>query len=307
MLCPWQTIYSKSAENTEAGVESYNRIIGASYSMMPQIIQTGVQLVVNLAIGLVQAIPQLITALPQITGSIVNGFMSINWFDLGLQLIKSIREGIKSIRSALWNGVKEKASEVWGGVKNVVSEKLNNIKNAYAEHGGGLKGATFAAIEGVKSYYTAGFTFLDNLTDGKLSAIVNKVSEKLEPVKEVVANIFEKIKPILTNVTTFFKNSFDNVKNVVVNIFNGIKTNIAGFVNNIKQPLTTNLERYKKQFFEVKTIIINVLVYRRHSDVKRQNQNIIYRGIIGGIGSIFEGAKTVIVNWLTIVASFDSF
>lgn len=114
----------------DAGVNLITGIVSASYSMMPQIIQNGMQLVVNLAVGLVRAIPQLIAALPRITGAIVKGFKSVNWFDLGLQLIKSIWEGIKSIGSEMWNGVKEKTSELWGGVKNVVSEKLNNIKSA---------------------------------------------------------------------------------------------------------------------------------------------------------------------------------
>lgn len=217
----------------EAGVSLITGIIGASYSMMPQIIQTGVQLVVNLAIGLVQAIPQLITALPQITGSIVNGFMSVNWFDLGLQLIKSIREGIKSIRSALWNGVKEKASEVWGGVKNVVSEKLNNIKNAYAEHGGGLKGATFAAIEGVKEYYRTGYDAINQLTGGKLGEVVNAVGEKMEVVKSK------------------FGEAFGNVKNTVMTIFENIK-------NGIVEKITAAVDTVKSVFTKISDTVSSV-------------------------------------------------
>lgn len=225
----------------EAGVSLITGIIGASYSMMPQIIQTGVQLVVNLAIGLVQAIPQLITALPQITGSIVNGFMSINWFDLGLQLIKSIREGIKSIRSALWNGVKEKASEVWGGVKNVVSEKLNNIKSAYDAHGGGLKGATFAAIEGVKEYYRTGYDAINQLTGGKLGEVVNAVGEKMEVVKGK------------------FSEAFGNVKNTVMTIFenikNGITEKISAAVNKVKEIFGSIADKVSEVWGKIKGII----------------------------------------------------
>lgn len=225
----------------EAGVSLITGIISASYSMMPQIIQTGVQLVVNLAIGLVQAIPQLITALPQITGSIVNGFMSINWFDLGLQLIKSIREGIKSIRSALWNGVKEKTSELWGGVKNVVSEKLNNIKSAYDAHGGGLKGATFAAIEGVKEYYRTGYDAINQLTGGKLGEVVNAVGEKMEVVKGK------------------FSEAFGNVKNTVMTIFenikNGITEKISAAVNKVKEIFGSIADKVSEVWGKIKGII----------------------------------------------------
>lgn len=225
----------------EAGVSLITGIISASYSMMPQIIQTGVQLVVNLAIGLVQAIPQLITALPQITGSIVNGFMSINWFDLGLQLIKSIWEGIKSIGSEMWNGVKEKTSELWGGVKNVVSEKLNNIKSAYDAHGRGLKGATFAAIEGVKEYYRTGYDAINQLTGGKLGEVVNAVGEKMEVVKGK------------------FSEAFGNVKNTVMTIFenikNGITEKISAAVNKVKEIFGSIADKVSEVWGKIKGII----------------------------------------------------
>lgn len=217
----------------DAGVNLITGIISASYSMMPQIIQGGMQLVVNLAVGLVRAIPQLIAALPQITGAIVKGFMSVNWFDLGLQLIKSIWEGIKSIRSEMWNGVKEKTSELWGGVKNVVSEKLNNIKSTYDAHGRGLKGATFAAIEGVKEYYRTGYDAINQLTGGKLGEIINAVGEKMEVVKSK------------------FGEAFGNVKNTVMTIFENIK-------NGIVEKITAAVDTVKNVFTKISDTVSSV-------------------------------------------------
>ena len=217
----------------DAGVNLITGIISASYSMMPQIIQGGMQLVVNLAVGLVRAIPQLIAALPQIMGAIVKGFMSVNWFDLGLQLIKSIWEGIKSIGSEMWNGVKEKTSELWGGVKNVVSEKLNNIKSAYDAHGGGLKGATFAAIEGVKEYYRTGYDAINQLTGGKLGEIINAVGEKMEVVKSK------------------FGEAFGNVKNTVMTIFENIK-------NGIVEKITAAVDTDKNVFTKISDTVSSV-------------------------------------------------
>lgn len=225
----------------DAGVNLITGIASASYSMMPQIIQNGMQLVVNLAVGLVRAIPQLIAALPRITGAIVKGFKSVNWFDLGLQLIKSIWEGIKSIGSEMWNGVKEKTSELWGGVKNVVSEKLNNIKSAYDAHGGGLKGATFAAIEGVKEYYRTGYDAINQLTGGKLGEVVNAVGEKMEVVKGK------------------FSEAFGNVKNTVMTIFenikNGITEKISAAVNKVKEIFGSIADKVSDVWGKIKGII----------------------------------------------------
>ena len=225
----------------DAGVNLITGIISASYSMMPQIIQGGMQLVVNLAVGLVRAIPQLIAALPQIMGAIVKGFMSVNWFDLGLQLIKSIWGGIKSIESEMWNGVKEKTSELWGGVKNVVSEKLNNIKSTYDAHGRGLKGATFAAIEGVKEYYRTGYDAINQLTGGKLGEVVNAVGEKMEVVKGK------------------FSEAFGNVKNTVMTIFenikNGITEKISAAVNKVKEIFGSIADKVSDVWGKIKGII----------------------------------------------------
>ena len=225
----------------DAGVNLITGIVSASYSMMPQIIQNGMQLVVNLAVGLVRAIPQLIAALPRITGAIVKGFKSVNWFDLGLQLIKSIWGGIKSIGSEMWNGVKEKTSELWGGVKNVVSEKLNNIKSAYDAHGGGLKGATFAAIEGVKEYYRTGYDAINQLTGGKLGEVVNAVGEKMEVVKGK------------------FSEAFGNVKNTVMTIFenikNGITEKISAAVNKVKEIFGSIADKVSEVWGKIKGII----------------------------------------------------
>lgn len=217
----------------DAGVNLITGIVSASYSMMPQIIQNGMQLVVNLAVGLVRAIPQLIAALPRITGAIVKGFKSVNWFDLGLQLIKSIWKGIKSIGSEMWNGVKEKTSELWGGVKNAVSEKLNNIKSAYDAHGGGLKGATFAAIEGVKEYYRTGYDAINQLTGGKLGEIINAVGEKMEVVKSK------------------FGEAFGNVKNTVMTIFENIK-------NGIVEKITAAVDTVKNVFTKISDTVSSV-------------------------------------------------
>lgn len=217
----------------DAGVNLITGIVSASYSMMPQIIQNGMQLVVNLAVGLVRAIPQLIAALPRITGAIVKGFKSVNWFDLGLQLIKSIWGGIKSIESEMWNGVKEKTSELWGGVKNVVSEKLNNIKSTYDAHGRGLKGATFAAIEGVKEYYRTGYDAINQLTGGKLGEIINAVGEKMEVVKSK------------------FGEAFGNVKNTVMTIFENIK-------NGIVEKITAAVDTVKNVFTKISDTVSSV-------------------------------------------------
>lgn len=77
--------------------------------------------------------------------------------------------------------------KVMGAATDTVKEKLGNMKTAYEQHGGGIRGVAAAAVEGVKGYYTAGFTFIDNLTGGKLSSIKEKFASKMSSIASSVA------------------------------------------------------------------------------------------------------------------------
>lgn len=110
-------------------------------------------------------------------------------------------DGIKGIIDGLlekWNnvttGIKEAASTAMTAASDTVKEKLSNIKAAYEENGGGIKGVVAATMETVKGYFTAGWSFIDNLTGGKLSDIKAGIEQKLNDAKEAVAKIIEKIK-----------------------------------------------------------------------------------------------------------------
>lgn len=62
---------------------------------LPELINAGVQIIVALAKGLAQAIPQLIGAIPQIISALWNAFTSVNWADIGKNILTGIGAGIK--------------------------------------------------------------------------------------------------------------------------------------------------------------------------------------------------------------------
>ena len=101
---------------------------------------------------------------------------------------------IQSTAAGAWEGIKNTAGTVLQAARDTVSEKLNNIKAAYEENGGGITGAAAAVMEGVKGYFTAGLTFIDNLTGGKLSTVASYFTEKLEAAKSTVTGILDGIK-----------------------------------------------------------------------------------------------------------------
>lgn len=129
--------------------------------------------------------------------------------------------------------------------KATVSEKLDNMKAAYTAHGGGIRGVAAAAVEGVKGLYTAGFTFLDNLTGGKLTEIKNKfatamggivqgVSQKFAEARTAFSNGLNTIKNAVSGAVTWF---FTSGQRIVSTFANGIKSAFSGAVEAVKSGL----------------------------------------------------------------------
>lgn len=218
---------------------------------------------------------------------------------------------IKDAVSEKLSAAKEKATEIWNGVKNVtgtvlgaakdtVKEKLSNIKSAYEEHGGGLKGAAFAAIEGVKGYYTAGYTFIDNLTGGKLSAIKDKfdskmgevkakVSEAFTNVKETASNLMETAKANVGEKLDAMKSAYDNagggIKGVVAGAMAGVQSTFSGVMSTVNTLTGGKLDQLRQSFSDklnaAKSAVSGVL-----DSIKQKFQ------------SVMDGAKSIVTGAL---------
>ncbi len=167
-------------------------------------------------------------------------------FGAGFNFLNSLTGGkLTSIKDKF----SEKLSPVTGVVGSILDaagatagEKLGNMRAAYEEHGGGIQGITAAAIEGVKGYYTAGFTFLDQLTGGKLSEIGGKFTvamggfprsarEKLLEAQAAFSNGLNSIKNAVTGAVTWF---FDSGKKIVSTFANGIRSAFSGAVDAVR-------------------------------------------------------------------------
>lgn len=90
---------------------------------LPALINAGIQLIVALATGLPKAIPAIIKALPQIIEAIINGFISVNWGEVGIEIIKGIGQG-------LVDGV----LEIGDLIKKAAKSLLNRVKDAMGIH-----------------------------------------------------------------------------------------------------------------------------------------------------------------------------
>ncbi len=151
-------------------------------------------------------------------GGFVDGFLNVVGGALdavGIDASGTISK-IKSTVSNGLNAVKGFFGNIMGAAADTAKQKLNNIKSAYEANGGGIKGVVAASQEAVKGYFTAGLSFIDNLTGGKLTAIKNKFTDGLNGAKNAVTSV-------LDNIKSGFQSKLDAAHAIVTGVVNKIK------------------------------------------------------------------------------------
>lgn len=157
-------------------------------------------------------------AILSFVGGFVDGFLNVVGGALdavGIDASGTISK-IKSTVSNGLNAVKGFFGNIMGAAADTAKQKLNNIKSAYEANGGGIKGVVAASQEAVKGYFTAGLSFIDNLTGGKLTAIKNKFTDGLNGAKNAVTSV-------LDNIKSGFQSKLDAAHAIVTGVVDKIK------------------------------------------------------------------------------------
>lgn len=161
-------------------IENLPKLIEASLQMIqtlaqgltqnaPQLIENGIMLVVQVVSGLLQALPDIISASLQLTGSIIETFMSINWLELGLNIIKGIIQGIMSGAAELVNAIKGLATKALEAAKSAF--KVGSPSRLFRDEIGEMIG--LGVVEGIKDTTSPVENAISNLSDlsiGKFNA-----------------------------------------------------------------------------------------------------------------------------------------
>lgn len=149
-----------------AGVQILTTLIQGIITNLPSIIQSGVSIILALLNGLISAIPSILGAIPKIFGALIEGIMSVDWLQVGIDIITSIAEGLigalGKLGSALINGIKsllgngeaeqagvEAAEKISEGIENssgsVQESARSTVQKALSAFGGAdISGVTSA-------------------------------------------------------------------------------------------------------------------------------------------------------------------
>lgn len=128
---------------------------------------------------------------------------------IGVLLYKNW-DKIKEAGGKLWGGIKDTFSKIgnhisgtWSNIKESTSKVWEGMKNKVAEHGGGIKGVIGTYIEGYKTIWSKGFSFIDNLTGGKLGNILNSVKNTFSKIGDTLTGWKNKISDIWNKIWNF--------------------------------------------------------------------------------------------------------
>ena len=290
----------KTGKKLASGIKALNAVMAANPVMM---VVTAVSLLVAGFVALYNNSETFRNAVNKLWSTVKEGFGKIKETILGT--LDSAKEKIDEVKNKFlnseigqaavkaFNGVKDTASTVMSAAVDTVKENLDNMKAAYEENGGGINGIVAAGWEGIKGYHTAGFTFIDNLTGGKLSGIKNKFSEKLGAVSDTVKQKWDDIK-------VSYEEGGGGVSGILEVMFDQQAETIRGAFDVIQNATGINMEGIKEKVITGVQTVRNTVVdatYETQNKVKEtlDNMKAAYEENGGGINGIvaagWEGIK----------------
>lgn len=168
---------------------------------LPKLLAGGIKLIVTLGKGLIQAIPTLIANIPKIIYAIVRVFQTFQWMKLGKNLIKSIGDGIKSLKNALPDMIKgitakmkQSISSAWSAIKNLTSTVWNTIKNAVTKPFSSAKGVVSTIASTIRGSVINVWNSIKSKTVSTWNSIKSAIMRPIESAKNFVKSAINKIK-----------------------------------------------------------------------------------------------------------------
>lgn len=108
--------------------------------------------------------------------------------------VSDVTDKIKTTVSDKFNSIKSTISNAWENVKTNTANAWSNIQNRISQNGGGIRGVIATAMEGYKSVWSNGFSFLDQVTGGKLSSIYQWFVDKFHAIQNFISPVVDWLK-----------------------------------------------------------------------------------------------------------------
>lgn len=102
----------------QAAVELLQNFLTTIVQNLPEIIAAGFDLIVSLIEGIGNALPNLITAAGEIYSTMWDTITSVDWLQLGVDIVKGLINGLTSMGGALWDAAQNIAKSAFNAIKS---------------------------------------------------------------------------------------------------------------------------------------------------------------------------------------------
>lgn len=158
----------------QAAIQIINALVNFITTHLDLIIAAAIQIIIALAGGLIRAIPQIMAALPQIIGAIIKAFASVNWLEVGINIIKGIAKGIAGSFPEIADAAKKAAKSALDAAKNFLG--IHSPSRVMRDQVGLMVGAGMAeGIENSQKMVNSAMAGLNKqvVTDGSINIGAN--------------------------------------------------------------------------------------------------------------------------------------
>ena len=231
---------------TEAFSQAIQGLIAAVVDMLPQFLDTGLQIISSVVNGIVQALPELAQAGVEIIGQIVSTITENlpQVLDMGLQLLDQLTSGIESglpdMVSRIPQIITEFLDYLTGELPTILDkgvEILNNLVNGIIETIPEMVAAlpqiitafTKFVADNLPKIIAAGIDILLNLISGILSAIPDLVAA----LPQVMDAISEGIRNLMGGIVDVGKEIVRGIWDGITSMASWITDKVTGFFSGI--------------------------------------------------------------------------
>lgn len=223
-------------------------LVNIAVSKLPEFLNMGVQILSSLASGIVQSIPTLVAAVPQIVAEIGAALTELlpQVLDMGVQLLDQFTSGIETGLPDMVSRIPEIITQFLSYITEQLptvldkgAELLNNLVN-------GILGAIPEMTAALPEIITAFVQFItDNLPtiiESGINILLNLVSGIIGAIPDLVASIPQIISAITTGIARALPKIIQSGVSLLQKFIEGILSNIPALVAALPQIISAIVE-----------------------------------------------------------------
>ena len=223
-------------------------LVNVAVSKLPEFLNMGVQILSSLASGIVQSIPTLVAAVPQIVAEIGAALTELlpQVLDMGVQLLDQFTSGIETGLPDMVSRIPEIITQFLSYITEQLptvldkgAELLNNLVNGIL---GAIPEMTAALPEIITAFVQCITDNLPTIIESGINILLNLVSGIIGAIPDLVASIPQIISAITTGIARALPKIIQSGVSLLQKFIEGILSNIPALVAALPQIISAIVE-----------------------------------------------------------------